>query len=935
MSLQTHRNHSPIEEGFKPLPPAVWTIMGAITGLAMAEFLGGVVGGTLGFLIGTVRQLKRRLDALEGTVTDTASTSAALPISVAPPAPTTGPTSTPTPDPSSTPKDPEIVENKSPPHPAPKVIPTPLPPEVPWTPEPVGSPSPPSGVARLIDTVQQRVVGFFTTGNVVAKIGGVILFFGLAFLVRYAAQQFNFPIELRLTGVGLAGLALLGSGWRLRHRPDAYGLILQGVGVAVLYLTMFAAARLYEVVPLLAALGFMVMLVAATCVLAVRQNSQALAVLALSGGFLAPVLTSTGSGNHVALFSYYALLNTGIFAMAWFRAWRGLNWLGFVFTFSIGTLWGLEYYTPEHFATSQPFLIIFFVFYVAVSLLFTRRHASGWRGVVDGSLIFGTPTVAFALQAALVRDLPFGLAYSALAVAVVYIGLTSWLYRQGALETLLGQSFLALGIVFASLTLPFAFDNQQWTAAAWALEGAGLVWVGARQGRLLPRVFGSLLQMAAPLAYIASAVGVSGLAGNRHFLESDVIAITAMAVAAFFSAYVLSTPNARIHAVERLLQWPFLAWGVLTWLFGGVIELDTHLSGDLRFNALVLFIAVSSAGLTRLAVWRRWPEARTPGWLLLPTSALMLIWLANDVSQEGPLSHLGWLAWPICLAVIIWQLRVNERASLPPRLPRLLATATHASTLLMLVMLAAWSVSGAITLNNPLWSLVVWGLVPAVIAVAVQRLAPTPRWPVGAHLEAYVGAGLAPMMMMLLFWTVGSNSYSGNAAPLPSLPLLNPLDLTQAFVLLTLADWCRRQAAFRLAGYRHLALIGVAATAFVWLTATTARFVHWTFGVPYHVEAMVPSPIFQAALSILWTVLAIAAMILGSRRPSRPLWIIGATLLGLVIIKLMVIDLSASGTMARIVSFLSVGGLTLLVGYLAPLPPKKTADALADEGVPQ
>ena len=50
--------------------------------------------------------------------------------------------------------------------------------------------------------------------------------------------------------------------------------------------------------------------------LALLQNSQALAVLAVSGGFLAPILTSTGSGNYVALFSYYAVINAGILWLA-------------------------------------------------------------------------------------------------------------------------------------------------------------------------------------------------------------------------------------------------------------------------------------------------------------------------------------------------------------------------------------------------------------------------------------------------------------------------------------------------------------------------------------------------------------------------------------------------------------------------------------------
>ena len=90
---------------------------------------------------------------------------------------------------------------------------------------------------------------------------------------------------------------------------------------------------------------------------------------------LAPVLTSTGEGSHVAPFSYYALLNAGILVMAWFRHWRWLNWTGFVFTFVIGASWGYQYYQPEYYASTQPFLILFFLFYLTVSMLFARRQA--------------------------------------------------------------------------------------------------------------------------------------------------------------------------------------------------------------------------------------------------------------------------------------------------------------------------------------------------------------------------------------------------------------------------------------------------------------------------------------------------------------------------------------------------------------------------------
>ncbi len=185
-------------------------------------------------------------------------------------------------------------------------------------------------------------------------------------MLKYATQRNAFPIELRLIPVAVGAIGMLIFGWRLRHKKAPYALVLQGGAVGILYLTMFSAAKLYTVLPLGFTFFVMLSLVIFSCLLAILQDSRSLASLATVGGFLAPVLTSTGEGSHIALFSYYAFLNAGIFGIARFKAWRILNWLGFVFTFVIASLWGHESYRPEYFSTTEPFLVLFFLFYVLI-----------------------------------------------------------------------------------------------------------------------------------------------------------------------------------------------------------------------------------------------------------------------------------------------------------------------------------------------------------------------------------------------------------------------------------------------------------------------------------------------------------------------------------------------------------------------------------------
>jgi uncharacterized membrane protein len=196
-------------------------------------------------------------------------------------------------------------------------------------------------------------------GNTLARIGVLLLFIGVGFLLKYASEHVHVSIELRLSAVAAGAIALLIVGWRLRVRRGAYAMILQGGAVGVLYLTVFAALKLYAVLPPWATIILLLLIAALSGSLAIMQDAIALAVLGIVGGFLAPILTSTNSGDHVLLFSYYAVLNAAVFGMAWFKAWRSLNLLGFAFTFIVGTLWGVTRYRPEDFATTEPFLIRF------------------------------------------------------------------------------------------------------------------------------------------------------------------------------------------------------------------------------------------------------------------------------------------------------------------------------------------------------------------------------------------------------------------------------------------------------------------------------------------------------------------------------------------------------------------------------------------------
>jgi uncharacterized membrane protein len=780
-------------------------------------------------------------------------------------------------------------------------------------------------------------------GNTLARLGVLLLFIGVGFLVKYAADHVRVPIELRLAGVALGAVALLVVGWRLRLNRPGYAMILQGGGVGVLYLTVFGAMRLYGLLPPSLAFALLFAIAGLSAWLAIRQDAIALAAIGIAGGFLAPILASSGSGNHVVLFAYYALLNAAILGIAWFKAWRSLNLLGFLFTFVIATVWGVTRYRPEHFATTEPFLILFFLFYVAIAVLYALRRSLEVRAYVDATLVFGTPLVAAGLQAGLVRDTPYGMALSALAAAAVYLVLARILYtrRQESLR-LIVESFLALGVIFASLAIPLALDAR-WTSAAWALEGAAMLWVGVRQGRLPVRVFGLLLELGAGVAFVTGVRAWHALAPDHVWplLNSDCIGALIVALSGLFSAALLRRARAELKPAESILPALLLAWGMLWWLGGGVREIDRFLPAVFVPAASVAFLAATGV-LLELAYRRDgWTGWRVPALLLLPALLAIAVagvldsWRLQFAWRAQLLAYGGWIAWPFAVAVIVWQLRTIDTRPPEPDVPSGLVDLLHAGVLWLVTLLLAQEFSWLGTRVGDglgIWAHVPWGVMPALALLIVTSRKYDAAWPIAAHPRAYRVIGAGVLAVVLVLWSLLANvAGDGDPQPLPYMPLLNPLDLTQALVIGALASaWLalRREASTAaLARDPTVPLAVLALLGFVWIDALALRTIHFWYDVPYTAHALWHSRLVQAVLSLLWTLAAMAAMVVGNRRGWRLAWLAGAVLLGVVVVKLFMVDLAQVGGVERIVSFIGVGLLLLLIGYLAPVPPRRTESA--------
>ncbi|MGH8715020.1 MAG: DUF2339 domain-containing protein, partial [Casimicrobiaceae bacterium] len=735
---------------------------------------------------------------------------------------------------------------------------------------------------------------WFTGGNALTRIGVVILFFGVAFLLRYLAEIVTIPIEWRLIGVGIVGVLLIAAGIKLAGARPGYGLSLQGAGAGVLYLTAFAAFRLYHVMPPLPGLLLLGAVAASTVALALRADSQPLGGLAVAGGFLAPMLTGT-SGEPALLFGFFAILNAAIFGLAWVRSWRALNLLGFVFTFVLGATWGYRYYQPPYFATVEPFLILFFAFYVAIAILYAYRGRFEARAPVDGLLAFGVPLLGFGLQTALVRDVEYGAAWSALGLALLYGLLFLLLRKRGeAGLALLARAFLVLAAIFATIAVPLVFDYRV-TAALWAVAAAGAFWLGVRQNTPLVRGFALLVELAAGAVFLWSDAARSddSLFGNAFFVGAMLVGLSGLATAA-----VADRAADRLSASERGLVPLLTLWGAAWWLAGGAFELRRHLDRIDAAHAVLAWVAASVAAALLLRTALRWPRLATIGIALLPTMALVA-W--HDLQMASTtLENFGWLVWPLAWAVQWSALYAADArpgaaaaiASAPVIAPNLLYGA-HAVSAIALTAQVAWEASEWVDRIAP----------PATVWLACAAVAPllayllladaltrTERWPFTLHRDAYaVGAG-APIAVLVAAWFAIATVVSpGTATPLAYVPILNPLELTLVLALVALFAWAARFSDLR--ETTRYAWLGVGL--FGLLNGAALRTAHQWVAVPWQLSALLGSKLLQAGLTLAWTATAVVLMFFATRRTLRPLWMIGAGLLALAIGKLFLIDLAA------------------------------------------
>lgn len=873
----------------------------------------------------------------------------------------------------------------------------------------------------IVTSLWASATQWFFGENLVVRVGALVLLVGVVLLLKLASQYIEVSMPVRMALVALGGLVITAVGYRTTAKKRSYGLTLQGVGFAVIYLTVFASFKLYGLLPSTLTFGVLALLAGLTVMFSVWQNALPLAVLAFGGAFFAPILVSRPDGSVVMLFSYYLLLNISVAVIAHYRTWKLLNALSLAVTFGLAYVWGFRAFSGNSAGAGWlslrwqllGLLVGHMALYLFIAVRYSQQVVSYNQTLlqmntgaakrpilsIDSGLLFGTALLGFGLMASLLNDLPYHLAFASSALSAIYLSLGLWLLKHhrrsivgdsqannhfnNSFELLIEAS-LALGCGFLALVIPLAL-SAKWISIGWAVQGAALVWLGARTQRRWTVYFGLALQAFSILLLVGFDTLMRRWYGLLDQLSiphqasivaaSSTLPLTVLTACVLLSAFILrhgrvniaaathqtaATPQAksqpqtqpaavktthkRVQKIADNASHSFVATALV--VVGFVLYLSAILSTDPFWNnggktttiklavAMAVFLIVGQLMHQRF-VWR---SMRKVSRLILPFA--MMSWVLvclTHVKVETVLdlndyhikafSGLGryLLAMLGCLAIAKllggWLLSRWHRDRLDTSVDALvwfLVLIAMLTWMLQQVPFNYWQhaqeLRAIITILPTV--LAVLGLMSLLLLPKLQALrARLLGWLAVDRLlknSAYI---LVPMTFI---WSLSANfSLSGQLLGV-YLPLLNPLDLTLISILLY-----QSYVALKVdSNYRTIVLVACGLGAFVTVSSMLVRGFASVWGTPTWEHGAWSVSMVQTGLTILWTIIAMVLMFLANKKAIRLVWFAGIALLTMVVAKLLLIDMSNTSAVLRVVSFIGAGLLMLVIGYLAPLPPK-------------
>jgi len=405
------------------------------------------------------------------------------------------------------------------------------------------------------------------------------------------------------------------------------------------------------------------------------------------------------------------------------------------------------------------------------------------------------------------------------------------------------------------------------------------------------------------------------------------VALLVYCLAHFGLGYGWHTDRYAIHdGHDQLFSRVLLGLAIGAWALNGWLEVNAWFDRPLLMTVLLTWVALSMVLFVWLAHRLHWSDLHLVKYVLTP----LMVWLAI-MTAMGQQFHegYGWVAWALAWSVnygLLW-LYDNKRFRW--------ISQYHVVSLWLLVWLlmhdslalvGKWL--GSDTMIYQVTIPVVLLLVVGVIYGLRHRL----QWPLVKHHSVYFHRAVPVLMGLLWVMVVLINGQDpGELMWLPYLPIFNAIDGVTCLTIGLMAALYRHDPQTWFMASDKLKLSVLALTGFMVLNATMLRCFNFWYGIEYQWTELMGSYLVQTGFSVLWAATAVSVMVLAAKRHWRHLWLLGLGLMIVVVVKLFLVDMSASGTIERIVAFLTVGFLLSVVGYFSPLPPELARKPAVDQ----
>ncbi len=324
-------------------------------------------------------------------------------------------------------------------------------------------------------------------GSWLARIGVLALIVGAGFFLKFAFDnEWIGPTGRIILGI-IAGLAMLGLGYYWRRKYPILTQVLSGGGIAILYLSVFAAFAIYDLIHIYVAIAFLFLISFASAGLALYYNSMSLAILGIIGAFFAPFILGAfvdrgdigrrdDTGYAIQLLVYIIIIDIGVLILSTFRNWRWFTLLALFCTLIAYAAWYSEFDRTVGLATAEIGLTIMFLIFVGATSLF---HIV-WRRtprVFDYILMIINAAAYFGISLGLMwGDLRVWMGGFIILLSLFYGVVAYAALRSSTENARLSLFSLALALVFITVAIPVQLGDTAWTTIVWAVEFVLLMW---------------------------------------------------------------------------------------------------------------------------------------------------------------------------------------------------------------------------------------------------------------------------------------------------------------------------------------------------------------------------------------------------------------------------------------------------------------------------